>query len=220
MQNTARALKHIAVFGGTFCPVHNGHIGIALFLQKKFHFDQFLFLPNKAPTLDKTAEASIEQRLAMLELALAPYPMFTVDKREINRPTPSYTVETLESLRNELDDETVAISLIIGMDSFQQFHRWHSWQKIITLCNLIVIDRPGEIKAHPPELLIKEEKFQEIFDAKLLSSTKRGGFYRVNAGAYAISSAMIRLCIKSGKDINPFVPASVLQYIKKNHLFE
>jgi nicotinate-nucleotide adenylyltransferase len=223
MQNTTSAPKHIAVFGGTFCPIHNGHIGVALFLQEQFHFDQFLFLPNKAPTLDKTAAASLEHRLAMLELALAPYPMFTIDKREINRPTPSYMIETLESMRCELDDEKAAISLIIGMDSFQQFHRWHAWQKIITRCNLIVIDRPGEIKAHPPEplrKLMQEKRLQQIFDAKLLFSTKREGFYRVNAGAYAISSEMIRLRIKSGQDIKPFVPASVLQYIKENHLFQ
>lgn len=222
MQKHPKASKHIALFGGTFCPVHNGHIGVALFLQKHFHFDQFLFLPNKAPTLDKTATATLEQRLAMLELALAPYPIFKIDRRELNRNTPSYMVKTLESLRDELNDEKAAISLIIGMDSFQQFHRWHQWQKIFTLCNLIVLERPDEIQTRPPEplrKLLSKGEIEQITDPTTLSSTKRRGFYYCNAGAYPISSSMIRKLIQSGKDTSSFLPSKVLHYIKDNHLF-
>lgn len=220
-ENTTSAPKHIALFGGTFCPIHNGHIGVALFLQDYFHFDAFLFLPNKAPILDKTATASVEQRLAMLELALAPYPFFTIDKREANRATPSFMIDTLKSLRAELGND-IAISLIIGMDSFQQIHRWHDWEKIFTLCNLIVLDRPGAEEIHlsePLRNLLIANCIHQITDPKDLSSTQRGGFYRCNAGIYPISSTMICGLIQSGGDAGPFLPPAVLKYIQEKSLF-
>lgn len=220
-ENTTSAPKHIALFGGTFCPIHNGHIEVALFLQKYFQFDAFLFLPNKAPTLDKTATASLEQRLAMLKLALAPYPVFTIDRREAKRSTPSFMVDTLKSLREELGGD-VAISLIIGMDSFQQFHRWHDWQKIFVLCNLIVIDRPDARETQPPEPLRKllaKGQIHQLTDSKALSLAKRGGFYRCNAGAYPMSSTMICKLIQSGGDASPFLPPAVLKYIQEKNLF-
>lgn len=220
-KNTISAPKHIALFGGTFCPIHNGHIGLALFLQDYFHFDSFLFLPNKSPTLDKTATASVEQRLAMLELALAPYPFFTIDRREVNRATPSFMIDTLKSLRAELGND-IAISLIIGMDSFQQLHRWHDWESIFTLCNLIVLDRPGARETHlsaPLRNLQITNCIYQITDPQNLSSTQRGGFYRCNAGKYPISSTMICGLIQSGRDASLFLPPAVLEYIKENNLF-
>ena len=219
-ENTTGASKHIALFGGTFCPIHNGHLGVALFLQHYFHFDAFYFLPNKAPTLDKIATASLEQRLAMLEIALAPYSFFTIDRREVNRATPSFMIDTLKSLRAELGEGT-AISLIIGMDSFKQLHRWHDWQNIFTLCNLIVMERPGEelALAEPLRNLLASKQIQQITEPKTLCSKKRGGFYLCNAGVYPISSTMICGLIQSGGDASAFLPPAVLEYIQEKNLF-
>jgi len=217
-----REPKHIALFGGTFCPVHNAHLAVALFLQAYFQFDEFIFLPNKTPTLDKTATASPEERLAMLDIALAPYPFFTIDKRELNRTTPSYTVDTLVSIRKDLDDKT-AISFIMGMDNFKQLHRWHDWQKILTLCNIIVIDRPNNENPQHPEPLslpLIADNIYEIVDPKRLSTTNRGGFFRCHAGTYAISSTTIRNLIRAKGDAGAYLPPAVLNYIKKNHLFK
>jgi nicotinate-nucleotide adenylyltransferase len=209
---------HIAIFGGTFCPIHNGHIGVAIFLQEHFQFDEFLFLPNKAPTLDKTTRTSVEQRLVMLELALEPYPAFIIDRREINRPTPSFMVDTLMSLREERGED-VSISLILGMDSFQQLHRWHDWQTILTLCNLIVINRPDTENKSLPKALEKSAIYQ-ISDPKVLSSAKRGGFYRCNAGLYPISSTVICALIQSGGDAGSFLPPAVWTFIQEKNLFK
>ena len=213
--------QHIALFGGTFCPIHLGHLQVALFLQKQFCFDEFIFLPNKAPVLDKTATALLSHRMAMLKLALAPYPAFKIDRRELERETPSFMVDTLVSFRGELADE-VAISLIIGSDSFQQFHRWHDWQTILTLCNLIVVDRKGQAAASLPKPLnacLISGKLHEIRDPKALSTASRGGFYRCNAEADEISSTEIRDLIQKGRDAGLFLPAVVWNYIKTQQLF-
>ena len=91
-------VNSIAVYGGTFSPIHRGHIEVARFLQAKFTFDEFKFLPNQSPVLDKSASAPVAHRLAMLRLALAPYPQFSIDQREVERPSPSYMIDTLKSL--------------------------------------------------------------------------------------------------------------------------
>lgn len=222
MQKTmAGARQHIALFGGTFSPIHLGHLQVALFLQKQFCFDEFIFLPNKAPVLDKTATALLSHRMAILTLALTPYAAFKIDRRELERETPSFMVDTLVSFRGELGDEA-AISLIIGSDGFQQFHRWHDWQTILTLCNLIVIDRKGHKAASLPKPLnacLISGKMHEITDPKALSTASRGGFYRCNAWADEISSSEIRDLIQKGGDASAFLPAAVLSYIKEQQLF-
>lgn len=208
-----KASKHIAIFGGTFSPIHNAHIAVALFLQEYFKFDTFIFLPNKTPTLDKTTQtASLEDRLTMLELALNPYPMFTIDLREAKRNTPSFTVDTLMSFREELGND-VAISFIIGLDNLKQFDRWHDWKKILTLCNLIVINRPCD-KQTASTIAIPE-----IIDPFLLSTSKRGGFYLCDAGIYPISSTLVRNLIQSGENASAHLPAPVFNYIVQKKLF-
>lgn len=220
-QTMIKALQHIAVFGGTFCPIHRGHIEGALLLKKKINFDRFVFLPNKAPVLDKKAMALCVHRVAMLRLALAPYPDFKIDMREINRQTPSFMVDTLRSFRQEWGND-VAISLIIGEDSFRQLHRWHDWQTLFTLCNLIVMDRPGYECAtlpNPIKARLIQGEIHEIKDPLILSTTSRGGFYRCNTGRYDISSTTIRALIKRGDDATSLLPVAVLNYIKEKKLF-
>jgi len=214
-------LKHIAIYGGTFCPIHNAHLKIACFLQNKFKFDEFRFLPNKAPVLDKTPEASLKHRLAMLALALAPYTQFKIDRHEVERLTPSFMVQTLEDIREEEADRVV-ISLILGMDSFKNFHRWREWEKIISLCNLIVIERPDcEVMPLAPPLQDKVDggQLHQITDAALLSLEATGGFFRCNAGLYAISSTAIRECIQTGQDASAYLPTPVWNYIMSHNLF-
>ncbi len=203
-------MKRIALFGGTFSPIHNGHVNLARFLQSKFHFDEFRFVPNKAPVLDKNSIIPLADRLAMLALALAPYPEFIIDEREVHRDTPSYTVDTLIDIKRE--EKNCVISLIIGADSFRQFHRWHEWEKILTLCQLIVLERPGQDESVPKEL---QEKLHEINDVQSLSK-ETGVFYRCNAGRYDISSTMVRDLIRLGKDVSAYLPPAVCTYLAEH----
>ena len=219
--NVVKTMKHIAIYGGTFNPIHLGHIKVACDLQEHFKFDKFIFLPNKSPVMDKITTVSPTDRLEMLRLALASYPAFTIDEREINRPTPSFMVETLSSIREDLGNEKMAISLIIGMDSFLQFHRWCDWQKILTLCNLIVLERKGHVKRLP--LLLEEaQKKGEINlienEAQLVNGTS-GGYFFYNAGLYDVSSTTVRELLKSGEDASLFLTLPVKNYIERNGLY-
>lgn len=215
----------IAIYGGTFSPPHKGHTEVARFLQAQFKFDQFRFLPNKAPVLDKAASAPLEDRMEMLQLALAPYPEFSIDRREVDRDTPSFMVETLKSLHAESPSKT-AITLIIGMDSFKQFHRWREWKEIFSLCNLIVMDRPGNERAISPQLQdsLSTGEIRHITDPAELSTGKPGGFYICDAGTYDISSTRIRDSLKipsAGGEtfLSDSLSASVLDYIRAHKLF-
>ena len=213
-------MKHLALFGGTFSPVHYGHINVVLALQEQFKFDEFVFLPNKSPVMDKITTVSASDRLTMLRLALAPYPFFSIDERELNRSTDSYTIETLMSLHQALKDKLTRITLIIGMDSFLQFHRWRDWKKIFSLCNLIVLERPGCEMVMPEPLRAEAAKgaIRLINDPmELIGSC--GGIYFFNAGAYDVSSTKIRELIAAGEDVSAFLPPKVLNYIKQKRLF-
>ena len=215
--------KSIAVYGGTFSPIHRGHLELARFLQEKFKFDEFKFLPNQSPVLDKAQTASAKDRLAMLKLALAPYPQFCIDQRELDRPTPSYMIDTLQSLKAEYGVDS-SFTLIIGMDNFQNFHRWRDWKTILRLSNLIILDRPHvDNKLSPLLKAYLEQDKMHILTKPLDLLSGHGGVYYSNAGDFDISSTKIRQLIEEGQTeaayLKSSLPADVLLYIKKHKLF-
>lgn len=131
----------IGLLGGTFDPIHFGHLRPALELYETLDLEQLRIIPCGTPPHRDPPCANGEQRLAMLRLALAGQPGLVIDPRELQRPGPSYMVDTLISLREELGD--VPLALIIGMDAFHGLERWHRWRELVDLCHLIVIHRPG-----------------------------------------------------------------------------
>ncbi|RAP36281.1 hypothetical protein B1207_09030 [Legionella quinlivanii] len=210
-------MDNVLIFGGTFDPVHKGHLGIAENVQQHFHFQRFIFLPCKLPLLKQSATASPTQRLKMLELALADYPVschFEIDEREINRPSPSYTVTTLESYREELG-ENVALTLLMGMDSFHQLPQWHQWTRILELANILVIKRPDispSDSSNLTESLSRHLTKREVD----LKNTAQGLIYFFDAGAYPISSTEIR---RNSLLNSENMPESVLEFITHNKLY-
>ena len=206
------------IYGGSFDPPHYGHLNTALAVQNSMHFERFIFLPCKIPVLKAATVASSEQRISMLKLALASYPEFVIDTREISRKTPSYMVETLQSFRAELGEDA-AITLLIGMDTFIELPQWHSWEQILHLSNLLVIKR-AQINEHELPDVLKSLLFvHETVDKSALLTNPSGKIYRFDAGQYAISSSLLRLHIQAGNSVEPFLPADVLQYIKDEGLY-
>lgn len=209
----------IVLFGGTFDPVHNGHIQTAIKVQQTFHFDRFIFLPCKQPLLKTSPSTTAHQRLAMLQLALEDckqYP-FEIDPVEIERSSPSYTLSTLLDYRARLG-KTHSISLLLGMDAFIQLPKWYQWEKIITLSHLIIMQRPsytypctGEIDAFLRQ--------HETPRPELLPKTAGGLIYRFNAGEYALSSSMIRKQCYLMENQCLAVPMKVAEYIRQNKLY-
>ena len=222
-------MQTILIYGGTFDPPHYGHLNTAKAIQKHVHFDRFIFLPCKIPVLKANALASSEQRIHMLKLALEHDSEFEIDDREIVRSTPSFMVETLENFRQELGTQ-VAITLCIGMDSFMQLPQWKSWEKLLTLSHLLVIeradnpidygtDKPLPILPNLPETMRKLLLTHESLDKNTLLTKAYGSIVRFDAGYYPISSSWLRSQLQSGHNIEAYLPANVYQYIKEQALY-
>ena len=206
----------IAIFGGTFDPVHNGHIKTNLAIQKEFNFDSYRFIPCKLPAIKPASTASAEQRVEMLHLAIKNYPKFEIDLREINRSTPSYMVETLESLRVQYKE--ASITLILGYDAFSSLPKWHQWQEIIKFANLLVINRET-FKLELSESLNNLMQIHLTKNKKAILKSQAGLIYIYNAGAYSISSTQIRAALKEESAVAHQLPKEVEDYIRLNRLY-
>lgn len=132
----------IGILGGTFDPIHFGHLRTALDVVEDLNLQQLRFIPCGEPPHRDQPHASPAQRLAMVQLAIASESRFMVDAREIQRGGPSYMVETLESLRQELGEQQ-SLGLIVGLDAFAALDSWYRWQDLIDLAHLIIMTRPG-----------------------------------------------------------------------------
>lgn len=211
-------MPSIAIFGGTFDPVHNGHIQTSLAIQTHFNFDTYNFLPCKVSTIKPPSFANSQQRVEMLQLAIKSYPDFKIDLREIERDSPSYMVETLESFRTE--NENASISLILGYDAFLSLPQWHHWEKIIKLANLLVINRMQFSNDPVPESIKKLLKTNKTEIKADLLVKNAGVIYLFNAGNYEISSTNIREELIKNKNIESKLPKEVFNYIKQQELYQ
>jgi nicotinate-nucleotide adenylyltransferase len=131
----------IGIFGGTFDPIHYGHLRTAFELQRVLRLAEMRFLPAGNPPHRDATFAPPALRLAMVQAAVAGQPGFTVDDREIRKATPSYSVETLAELRAELPGRSLC--LVVGMDAFLGLPKWYQWQRLLDLAHLVVAHRPG-----------------------------------------------------------------------------
>ncbi|STX29031.1 nicotinate-nucleotide adenylyltransferase NadD [Legionella beliardensis] len=212
-------MPNLIIFGGTFDPIHNGHLNTAINVQQFFHFERFIFLPCKVPILKNKALATTTQRLDMLKLALKEQDQtanFAIDTREITRTSPSYMVTTLEDYRRELG-QTLAISLLIGVDSFATLTKWYQWERLLHLANLVVIDRPGyHIES---QVLLNLLKNHETSEVQQIKNVPNGLIFKFNAGLYDLSSTAIRSQIQQGYLLNADVPKSVANYIKEHQIY-
>lgn len=211
-------MHNLLLYGGTFDPVHNAHINTAINVQSVFNFDQFAFLPCKIPVLKNNAIASSQQRIDMLNLAITETKdqRFYVDLAEINRDTPSYMFDTLNYFRRQLGKK-IAITVLMGIDTFYLLPQWFQWQELLNLANLLVIDR---INKNAMPILVKKLLLEhEISDPKIISTHANGFIYRFNAGQFDLSSTWIRQQLYAGKDMSAFLPRLVLDYIKSHQLY-
>lgn len=127
-------------YGGTFDPIHQGHLLSALYVQQACQLDSLDLLPCHLPP-HRDSPSSSTHRAEMVRLAIAPYPQLQLNLLELQRDTPSYTVDTLTALRRQYPSDILCF--VIGMDSLCYFTRWHRWRDILALCHLLVLQRPG-----------------------------------------------------------------------------
>ena len=191
--------KPIGILGGTFDPIHLGHLALASEVYHQFDLQELRFIPCYQSPFKAKPIATGEQRLRMIKLAIKNHPEFAIDDRELQRKGISYMVDTLKSLRQELSD--TPLYLIMSMDAFAQFNSWHKWQKIIQLTNLIVANRPGS---------------RTIINNKL----KNLLIHPINIPPNSISATKIRKLIKEKKAASSLVPQAVWEYINENKLYQ
>lgn len=198
-----------ALFGGTFDPIHYGHLRPVEALAAEVGLSRVTLLPNHVPPHRPQPEANAQQRLKMVELAIAGNPLFAVDDRELHRTTPSYTIETLEAIRKERGAE-LPLAFIIGQDSLLSLHKWHRWQSLLDTCHLLVLARPGYNDRMDTQELQQWLEQHRVTDATQLSLKPQGYIYLADTPQLEISATEIRQRRHQGLNCDDLLPLSLI----------
>lgn len=206
----------VGILGGTFDPVHNGHIHLAMFVYNALKLGELRLIPCNRPLLRGAALAKAQQRLHMVQLAVADQPGLIVDDRELQRGGYSYTIDTLLSLRCE--EAKTPLCLIVGIDQFSHFEQWRNWQQIMELAHIIVTTRAGY--AFTPSLEVTAALQQrQIQDSNLLTTLPGGTVFFLEVTPLLISATEIRARLREGLDVSAQLPPKVWEYICENKLY-
>lgn len=197
-------MAKIGLFGGTFDPVHNGHVAIAKEAKKRLALDEIILIPCGDPPHKVSKEISGKtHRMAMTEQVFLPLGGFSVSDYEITKETPCYSVDMLKHFKKLYPDDE--LFFIIGADSFHDIPTWWHYRELLSLCTIIVVSRPDTKKSELLSRFAGDEPPPRVF-------------YLDNV-AYDVSSTQIRSMVYHGQNISALVPDAITQYIKKNKLY-
>jgi len=211
----------IGIFGGTFDPIHYGHLRLAEEMLELVNLQQIRFVPTGTPPHRTSPQVSAQHRSAMVALAIADQPGFILDTREVHRTDKCYTVDTLRELRAELG-MAQPLCLLMGGDAFLQLHTWHAWEKLFDLVHVVVGYRPGfaiaeRIHAAPPTL---QQHYQKrLCAAAELTRQTCGGIAELAIPKLEISATMIRSRVAENRSVRYLLPNTVADYIHQHHLY-
>ena len=197
----------IGIYGGSFDPVHLGHLITAESIKKELNFERLFLLPCCEPVHKNALYYSSMQRLEMLSLAIKEFPSLEIDTREIDRGGSSYMIETLAEIVKEFKDSTIC--LIIGMDSFVSFKTWKKWDEFAKLIHLIIL--PRNTNQHPQKSL---DTFDIALDKNHLNKKTSGLLYFSNSELIDISSSDIRGKIASNQNLDGLTPSSIINILQ------
>jgi len=215
--------ERVGLFGGTFNPVHSGHLRAAEIVQKRFLLDNVLFIPSYIPPhKDKPDVASPFHRLKMVELSLRPYSHFLPSSIEVDAKERSYSIITLNKIKKLYPK--ALIFFILGIDAFLEIDTWKNYEQVLQQCFFVVINRPG-YRLEEAEKILKGKYQKEMYELseseavtdKLLSSLK---IFFLPIDALDVASTDIRERIRKGDSIKALVPGEVEAYIKDNKLYQ
>ena len=206
----------IGIFGGTFDPVHHGHLRIALDAQEALGLEQVRLIPLASAVHREQPQATAEQRLAMLQAAVAGHTGLHADPREIERGGQSFMVDTIESLRNEFAGKRLC--LLLGSDAFNGLPGWRDPERILAMAHVLVMQRPGYTLPNDPELqaLVKKHRCNDVSD---MTRNASGCVHFHTVTQLDISSSDIRSRIAAGTDPSFLLPDPVLSFIRQNDLY-
>jgi nicotinate-nucleotide adenylyltransferase len=198
--------KRVGIFGGTFDPIHNAHMALAHAALKALALHEVRFIPAGQPWQRQNSVSAAQHRVAMTALAIDGETQFVLDRREVDRAGPSYSLDTVRELAAEQPNHEWV--LMIGADQYATLHTWRDWQSLLGLVTLAVANRPNtRPNTHPSVVQVPDPAVQR-FTHKV-----------VPLPMLDISSTDIRQRVKSGADISALVPPPVARYIETNHLY-
>lgn len=216
------SLLPIGILGGTFDPVHNGHLRLAQEILEQCSLSAVHFIPSGTPPHRHAPHASAAQRMDMVRLALHGNQAFMLDKREAYRIDPCYTVDTLAELRSELGMQQ-PLCLLMGGDAFLMLDSWHEWKSLFELSHIVVMQRAG----HPlgnaingaSQVLRDEYKARLVPAPRILHESPGGAILVVDMPVLEISATDIRRRCAERKNIHYLVPDTVADYIQSHYLY-
>jgi nicotinate-nucleotide adenylyltransferase len=212
----------IGIFGGTFDPVHYGHLRVAEEIVEMTGLREMRFIPAARPRLRRAPMASLKHRVAMVRLAIQGNSRFVLDEREVQRGGISYSVESLRELKQELGNRVI-LCFITGADAFMKLAEWHSWRELFGLCHFIIAARPGHTLATYRDALpqeLKEECASRwVSDGDSLKQAPSGSIFIAPTTLLDISATVIRVRVAARKSIRYLTPDAALDYIAANYLY-
>jgi nicotinate-nucleotide adenylyltransferase len=197
----------IGIFGGTFAPIHNGHLRLAIAAREQLRLSEVRFVPAAQPPLRDTPAIPAARRVRWVRLAIAGQRALRVDDRELRRKGPSYTVDTLMSIRAE--HPRTALCLLLGQDAARQVPRWHDWRRLPELAHLVFFHRPGRPEQLAPPLarLLRGRRARSVTQ---LRARPAGLWWRCAMPPIPISASRVRQQLRRGVNVAGLVPDAVI----------
>ncbi|MGH8618709.1 MAG: nicotinate-nucleotide adenylyltransferase [Burkholderiales bacterium] len=218
MPNTAP----LGILGGTFDPIHYGHLRLAEELAEALKLAEVRLIPAGTPPHRAAPATAAQHRLAMAVLAILGNPRLAVDAREVRRSGPGYTIDTLTELRAEEGAQRPLV-LLLGADAFLELATWHRWHELFGLAHIVIAHRPGfPTETWPdrmPQPLAREYEKRLLKQALNIYTKPFGGIAALPIAALDISATMIRRALADGESPRYLLPDPVLDYIRANNLY-
>lgn len=212
-------MNAIGILGGTFDPVHLGHLALAAAALAELRLSEVLWLPSGKPGHRAPPVARARDRLAMLRLATKGNPRFGIDASELSTAAPTYTVQSLTRLREKLGIAQPMV-LLLGSDSFLSLPTWLRWRELFDLAHIAVAGRPGHVPGDGgPEPELSREVARRSAPGEQLAKSAAGRIARFDMPPVDVSASAVRLRLAAGQDTRHLLPGAVLAYIQSHHLY-
>jgi nicotinate-nucleotide adenylyltransferase len=211
----------IALLGGSYDPVHNGHVALGSYFATLLRADQLRVIPAGSPWQKHGLSATPEQRADMVELAFASLPLpVVVDRQEIDRTTPTYTIDTLRQLREEVGAQT-SLVFLMGADQLLGLASWHDWQQLFDYAHFCVAARPGfSLNGSALPQAVADEFSRRLNTLERIRNTPHGLTYLAQDFAVDISATQIRAALQRGEKASAPISPVVLDYIEQHNLYK